>query len=684
MATPEVRVRLSAEGVAEVVGAFRRIQDEQRRAGKAGKEGFDGWAAAAARLRGLLPAISVSVAAFTLARVTREAIDFADAMGKAAQKTGAGVENFSALTRAAELADVSNEQLRNGLVRTARVLDEAQGGGKAAIETLQRLGVSLDEVAGKDTAEAFAILAERIVAIPNPVNRAALAMEVFGRNGTELMPLLEDIAKKGMGGIALEAEAAGAIVTAEAAAMAQEVNDSYTRVQQAVRSVSTAFMLGFGDEFVTVMDESTQALQTQTEAARIWGDVMGRAFLGTAFTLRAFQLVVTYGMSAGPMIDEMIDRIRGRAPIAPGAGPDRAPLGTGAPAPDASGTGAAKAAREAERLAREGERRREQILDFERRLLEAQGRRHEAATHAIDDEIARYDELLRLEGVSEEQRRQSVAAAREALEAREYYQTVNEDAARSLAALDREIALIEQEIARGKIGQAEGSERILEVERRRLPVLEAQARLILEAARATGDPEAVARAEELAVVVGDVAVHADKSGREFAELRGQLRGVAQSGISDLFYDLATGAMSARDAVEAMAKSMLQSFARIAADRAAQRLFDVLLGGGAAGGSGGFFTSLFGGGGGKARGGYTGDGPTNMPADFVHGQEFVVRAAVVQQPGMRAYLERLNTGLPGGPAGPQVHQHSHQFSGENLHMTLRDWLERIAASELAGA
>lgn len=45
--------------------------------------------------------------------------------------------------------------------------------------------------------------------------------------------------------------------------------------------------------------------------------------------------------------------------------------------------------------------------------------------------------------------------------------------------------------------------------------------------------------------------------------------------------------------------------------------------------------------GFAEGGYTGDGGKYEPKGVVHGGEFVLRKEVVQQPGMRSYLEGLN-------------------------------------------
>lgn len=53
------------------------------------------------------------------------------------------------------------------------------------------------------------------------------------------------------------------------------------------------------------------------------------------------------------------------------------------------------------------------------------------------------------------------------------------------------------------------------------------------------------------------------------------------------------------------------------------------------------------------GGYTGDGGEKDVAGFVHGKEFVVRAPVVAQPGVRSFLEALNSGRPGYMDGGYV-------------------------------
>lgn len=81
------------------------------------------------------------------------------------------------------------------------------------------------------------------------------------------------------------------------------------------------------------------------------------------------------------------------------------------------------------------------------------------------------------------------------------------------------------------------------------------------------------------------------------------------------------------------------------------LFNGLLGGGGGGGTytGGTVGSLYPG---MSEGGYTGDGGKYEPKGIVHGGEFVVKKSVVDNPGVRPMLERLNKGYAnGGYVGP---------------------------------
>jgi hypothetical protein len=73
---------------------------------------------------------------------------------------------------------------------------EASEGGKKQTETMNALGLSYAQLASLTPTEQMELLAQRISAIPDPAQRSALAMEIFGRSGGELMPLLRNMSEE--------------------------------------------------------------------------------------------------------------------------------------------------------------------------------------------------------------------------------------------------------------------------------------------------------------------------------------------------------------------------------------------------------------------------------------------------------------------------------------------------------
>lgn len=151
------------------------------------------------------------------------------------------------------------------------------------------------------------------------------------------------------------------------------------------------------------------------------------------------------------------------------------------------------------------------------------------------------------------------------------------------------------------------------------------------------------------------------------DVAGQTRALFTSAFTSMEDAVVNFAMTGKLSFSDFTRSILADMARIATQRAASSLLSSFatsalggwLGGagavtgatGAAGaaGGGGFDFGLGGASagmtyrpGGYSSGGYTGDGGKYEPAGIVHGGEFVLRREVVGQPGMRDYLETLNT------------------------------------------
>ena len=183
-----------------------------------------------------------------------------DRVSKAAQKIGTSTETLSALEHAAKLADVSAQSLQTSLGRLARGLDEARSGSGAAADAFARL--KIDPSTFSDPADAMKAIAERFATMPDGVTKTALAMQLFGKSGADLIPLLN----AGASGIAeMEAEARrlGITFSTETGRAAEEFNDNITRLQAGLRG----FMVQTLSPLIPVLVEVSGALTDSGDAA---------------------------------------------------------------------------------------------------------------------------------------------------------------------------------------------------------------------------------------------------------------------------------------------------------------------------------------------------------------------------------------------------------------------------------
>jgi len=179
-------------------------------------------------IKGKLASLA-AVGGFTL--LVKSAIDAADEIGKAAQKIGISVESLSALSYAAKLADVSFEGLVGGMKKLSVAMTDALDPNSEMANAFKALGIKVTDTEGKmKTADAvFAEIATRFKEAPDGVSKTAIAMQIFGKAGAELIPLLNSGAE-GLAEMRAEAEKLGVIYDKETTKSAEEFNDSLTRM----------------------------------------------------------------------------------------------------------------------------------------------------------------------------------------------------------------------------------------------------------------------------------------------------------------------------------------------------------------------------------------------------------------------------------------------------------------------
>lgn len=170
----------------------------------------------------------------------KRSLDHADALGKAAQKAGVSVEALSRLEYAARLSDVSMEGLTGSLTKLGKAMVDAtvDKGGQASI-AFKALGIDVRDASGniRDTNAVFLDIADRFGRMEDGATKSTLAMQLLGKAGAELIPLLNS-GRDGLKGMADESDRVGFTLKTSTSAAAEAVNDSFTRLGLAFEGVS--------------------------------------------------------------------------------------------------------------------------------------------------------------------------------------------------------------------------------------------------------------------------------------------------------------------------------------------------------------------------------------------------------------------------------------------------------------
>jgi hypothetical protein len=175
---------------------------------------------------GLAMGAAFAAAGAATAYFVKQAIDTADAAGKAAQAAGIAVESYTALAYAAELAGVENGALGTAMKELNKSIAEND-------KAFASLGINVRTASGelRKGDDVLAEVADRFQRMEDGPRKAALAVQLFGRAGTQLIPLLNQ-GSAGLAQLRQEAERLGVVIDSETALAAEQLNDDLTRLKK--------------------------------------------------------------------------------------------------------------------------------------------------------------------------------------------------------------------------------------------------------------------------------------------------------------------------------------------------------------------------------------------------------------------------------------------------------------------
>jgi hypothetical protein len=137
----------------------------------------------------------------------KKALDMGGQLSDIAGQTGLTAGRVMLLRTAFDQAGIGADEVGATINRMQRSLAEATNGTGPAAEALQKLGLSAGQLSGMAPDKAFESIGAALAGIANPTERAAAAMDIFGRSGGKLLTLFGDSGALASAGDTLGAQA---------------------------------------------------------------------------------------------------------------------------------------------------------------------------------------------------------------------------------------------------------------------------------------------------------------------------------------------------------------------------------------------------------------------------------------------------------------------------------------------
>jgi len=156
------------------------------------------------------------------------------ALNDMSKRTGVATEALSVLQFAAEQTGTDMGSVEGAVKKMQKAIFAASDGSKEAADALAMVGLSASDLAGLSADEQMGKIADGLMAIQDPGVRAAVAMQIFGKSGTAILPMLEGGAA-GMAAFADEAKRLGLVMDSETAAKADALGDAVDSLKASMK-----------------------------------------------------------------------------------------------------------------------------------------------------------------------------------------------------------------------------------------------------------------------------------------------------------------------------------------------------------------------------------------------------------------------------------------------------------------
>lgn len=212
--------------------------------------------------------IAGGVVTAALGVMVKKTADFGDELWDLKQRTGIAADTLSSFKLAADKSGTSLSGVAIGLRFLGRSMTDAATGGKESAEAFRAIGVSVKDIAGnmRPMDEVMLDVADRFAGMEDGAVKTSLAIKLFGRSGTELIPML-NLGRTGLAELREEAKRLGIVVSNETASAADKFNDSMVSLKASLQGAGMAIATSIMPMVKGIAETVTRVVSGITEWA---------------------------------------------------------------------------------------------------------------------------------------------------------------------------------------------------------------------------------------------------------------------------------------------------------------------------------------------------------------------------------------------------------------------------------
>lgn len=184
-----------------------------------------------------------------------------DALGDMAERTGIAAGVLAELSYAADQSETDMETLEKAIVKMTIAIENLKKGSKEAASVFNELGLSARDFVGKKPDEQLQLIAERLRDVGDVGKRTRLALEIFGKSGSRLLPLITNLKR-----LREEARAEGLVPSDEAIKSAGDIDTAMKKVRAAI----SAAVFEIGHAFGPAILETLNTLRLMAKNTKAW------------------------------------------------------------------------------------------------------------------------------------------------------------------------------------------------------------------------------------------------------------------------------------------------------------------------------------------------------------------------------------------------------------------------------